>query len=79
MMQDVERGASLADALRIIHDGGFERGWNAAIEAAVEAALSVYCDGDWLDRDHAANTCAQAIRQLKKPTGNLAPTTTDSV
>jgi hypothetical protein len=69
----------------------YERGWNAAIEAAVRA-----CEGErWnpatvaqSDRDgdngptwfnDACNTASRSIRQLKKPTGNLAHTTTDSV
>jgi len=72
----------------------FDRGWNAAIEAAVKVADNAYAEHEQSGLTHpedsdsrsrcfararSAMYISQAISQLKKDTGNLAPTTTDSV
>ena len=38
----------------------------AALEEAAGVAEGIYCDGDWLSRDDAANVIATAIRALKE-------------
>lgn len=40
---------------------------NAALERAAKVATSIYCDGDWLDRNLAAEAISTAIRALKGP------------
>ena len=62
---------ALSHALHAGEDVGYVRGWNAAIEAAADT-LEQRVGDEWL-------RAAQVISQLNKPTGNLAPTPTDSV
>lgn len=40
---------------------------NAALERAAKVATSIYCEGDWLDRNLAAEVISTAIRALKGP------------
>lgn len=37
-----------------------------ALDEAAKVAESIYCDGDWQDRDRAATVLATAIRALKE-------------
>jgi hypothetical protein len=67
----------VATALHAGEDVGYARGWNDGIEAAKWAVVG-YIHPDHGRLPGEAFASAQ-IDKLKKPTGNLAPTTTDSV